>query len=52
MKEYQAPKVYELGSVKELTQENPTIDKCGGSSDAAYPTLLRPLFEGDCPSAP
>jgi hypothetical protein len=51
-KPYQEPRVFELGTVKELTHENPTQDKCGGSADLAYPQILRPLFEGDCPVAP
>ena len=51
-KSYESPRVFELGTVRELTHENPTIDKCGGSADNAYPETLRPLFEGDCPSAP
>ena len=49
-KTYVTPHVIELGSVQELTQENPTIDKCGGSADNAYPSILRQLFEGDCPA--
>ena len=49
-KTYVKPQVFEIGSVQELTQENETIDKCGGSADNAYPNILRPLFEGDCPA--
>jgi hypothetical protein len=54
-KPYQAPKVYELGSIAELTQENPDLDKCAGSNDQYVPSPpeppLSPRFAGDCPPA-
>lgn len=46
-KPYEAPKVYELGTVQDLT-ENGHIDKCGGSADSAFPTLLSGRFAADC----
>lgn len=48
-KSYEAPKVYELGTVTKLTAGTPEIDKCSGSADSAYPALLSPNFEFDCP---
>ena len=39
---YEAPEVYELGTVVDLTEQNP--DKCGGTSDAFAPNLLSPRF--------
>lgn len=50
-KPYEAPQVMELGTVQELTRENPDIDKCAGSGDSAYPDILTQAFAGDCPSA-
>ena len=39
-KPYEAPKVYELGTVQELTQDGEE-EKCGGSGDQFLPTLER-----------
>jgi hypothetical protein len=46
-KGFQAPKVTDLGSVREMTQ----INKCGGSGDAVLPQLDQFTFEG-CPPGP
>lgn len=48
-KPYAAPKVFLLGTVKELTETTPERDKCSGSEDNAYPQDLSPLFSTDCP---
>lgn len=52
-KTYQAPKIVELGSVKELTQSVPPNDnledKCGGSGDATIPSLWAGGLVLDCP---
>jgi hypothetical protein len=47
-KPYETPKVHELGSLTELTQES-NGDKCAGSNDQFVPSLS-PRFAGDCPS--
>jgi hypothetical protein len=41
-KPYEAPTVTTLGTVQELTQQNP--DKCGGSGDILAPQILDPRF--------
>jgi hypothetical protein len=46
MKTYEAPKVYTLGTVQELT----AVDKCGGSGDQFLPQILSPNFDHPCPS--
>ena len=53
-KAYGAPQIYTLGSVSELTEQTGIIDKCGGSADAAFPTLLENRFNVDCddPNSP
>jgi hypothetical protein len=43
MKEYTDPTIETLGSVVDLT----AVDKCGGSADAAFPTLLEERFAPD-----
>lgn len=43
MKEYTDPTIETLGTVAELTQ----VDKCGGSADSAFPTLLEDRFAPD-----
>jgi hypothetical protein len=45
MKEYTDPTIETLGTVSELTA---LIDKCGGSADSAFPTLLEERFAEDC----
>ena len=48
-KPYEAPKVFELGTVKELTETTPEEDKCSGSNDRFAPSILSPEFNTDCP---
>ena len=44
-KEYEAPVVFQLGAVRDLT----TLNKCGGSGDAAYPQVVGAnLSSGGC----
>jgi hypothetical protein len=45
---YEAPRVYTLGTVEELTRDN-TPDKCGGSGDAFLPQQLSNTFSVNCP---
>lgn len=47
-KPYEAPKVYELGTVHGLTQGTPGPDKCDGNQDVSLPQILSPVFSGDC----
>ena len=47
---YKAPKVFELGTIKELTETTPEADKCSGSPGdlhSAFP--LSPHYSDDCP---
>ena len=50
---YAAPRVFELGSVKDLTHSVPPNDhkpdKCGGSADAFIPSLWSGGLVLDCP---
>jgi hypothetical protein len=48
MKEYSDPTIVTLGTVVELTAENP--DKCGGSGDAfaEVQDILRNEYEPNC----
>lgn len=52
-KNYEAPRVFELGSVKELTHSVPPNDnledKCGGSGDIQIPSLWDGGLVLDCP---
>jgi hypothetical protein len=48
-KPYEAPRVFELGTVKELTAKDDLIDKCGGSADVDLPQVLSPQYSLDCP---
>ena len=43
-KSYEAPNVYALGTVSEMTQ----IDKCGGSGDQFLPQILSERFSLNC----
>jgi hypothetical protein len=43
MKEYTDPTIETLGTVASLTE----VDKCGGSADSAFPTLLEERFAPD-----
>jgi hypothetical protein len=47
-KPYEAPKVFELGTVEALTQNTPKVDKCSGTSDVAFPQILSSNFSFDC----
>ena len=42
---YEAPTITTIGSLRELTL---VLDKCGGTSDVGFPTLLTPRFAEDC----
>ena len=49
-KRYLPPKVFELGTVRELTETTPEADKCSGSPGdlhSAFP--LSPTYSNDCP---
>ena len=48
-KPYEAPKVLELGSVKELTATSPSLDKCSGSTEVIRGVPLSIFFDKDCP---
>lgn len=48
-KPYEAPKVYELGTVQQLTHATGEADKCSGSDDQFLPQQLSPVFSKDCP---
>ena len=48
-KPYEAPKVFELGTVKELTETTPENDKCSGSGDTHTAQVLSPNYSNDCP---
>ena len=48
-KPYEAPKVLELGSVKELTATTPSLDKCSGSTEVIRGVPLSDFFSKDCP---
>ena len=47
-KPYEAPKVFELGTVKELTELTPENDKCSGSGDTHTDQVLSPNYSNDC----
>lgn len=48
-KRYEAPAVFELGTVRDLTAQN----KCGGSGDSLLPQLaLDPLSSNACSPSP
>jgi hypothetical protein len=51
-KNYEAPKVFELGSVEELTQTTGIADKCSGSGDTHTLQSLSPVYDEDCPNDP
>ena len=48
-KPYEAPKVFELGTVKELTETTGIPDKCSGSGDTHTVQSLSPNYDEDCP---
>jgi hypothetical protein len=48
-KPYEAPKVFELGTVKELTETTGRLDKCSGSGDTHTLIQESPLYDDDCP---
>jgi hypothetical protein len=43
-KEYEAPRIIQLGAVRDLT----AVNKCGGSGDSAFPQQLGPLTSDGC----
>ena len=45
---YEGPRVYTLGTVEELTQQNLPA-KCGGSGDQFLPTQLSKIVSVNCP---
>jgi hypothetical protein len=47
-KRYEAPTVCELGTVQQLTQSTPELDKCSGGNDVAFPQILSNNFSFDC----
>jgi hypothetical protein len=48
-KPYVSPKVFELGTVKELTEDTGVPDKCSGSGDTHTLQQLSPNYDEDCP---
>ena len=48
-KPYEAPKVFELGTVKELTETTAEEDKCSGSGDVRTLEPISPNYSVDCP---
>ena len=46
---YDAPKVIELGALKELTQTTAEEDKCSGSGDVRTIQEISPNYSIDCP---
>ena len=52
-KPYNAPRVFELGTVAELTQKGELVDKCAGSAEVVrgLPLSLETSDDhgGDCP---
>jgi hypothetical protein len=46
---YAAPKVFLLGTVKELTEATPERDKCSGSGDLLTVQQISPNYSNDCP---
>ena len=48
-KPYGAPKVFELGTVAELTETTPENDKCSGSGDVRTIQEISPNYSLDCP---
>jgi hypothetical protein len=48
-KPYEAPKVFELGTVKELTESTGELDKCSGSGDTHTLIQESPNYDDDCP---
>jgi hypothetical protein len=47
-KRYEAPAMFELGAVRDLTAQN----KCGGSGDSFLPQNLDPLAPDACAPSP
>jgi hypothetical protein len=48
-KHYEAPKVFDLGTVRELTETTPERDKCSGSGDVRTVNEISPNYSNDCP---
>lgn len=48
-KPYVAPRVFDLGAVKELTQTTAEEDKCSGSGDIRTVQQISPNYSTDCP---
>jgi hypothetical protein len=48
-KPYEAPKVFELGTVRELTEDTGLLDKCSGSGDTHTLIQESPNYDDDCP---
>ena len=48
-KPYEAPKVFELGTVKELTEDTGADDKCSGSGDTHTLQQQSVVYDDDCP---
>lgn len=48
---YEAPTITTLGTLRELTEQDTTPDKCGGSGDAFQPLedILSNDFSTHCP---
>jgi hypothetical protein len=52
-KAYEAPKVFELGTVAQLTEKGDLVDKCAGSAEVVgflpLDTKNSDDYGGDCP---
>ena len=46
---YVTPRIFELGTVKKLTETTPEEDKCSGSGDTHTAQILSPNYSNDCP---
>ncbi len=48
-KPYVEPRVFDLGTVVELTETTPERDKCSGSGDVHTSQVISPNYSNDCP---
>jgi hypothetical protein len=48
-KPYVAPRVFDLGKVRELTRTTAEEDKCSGSGDVRTVQQISPNYSTDCP---
>jgi hypothetical protein len=48
-KPYAPPRVFDLGTIKELTHSTAEEDKCSGSGDIRTVQQISPNYSFDCP---